>query len=176
MALTATERPGAFTRRGTALTGLGSELKSGDEAPDGELVGKSFEPVRISDYRGKVLILSCVPSLDTPVCDIETRRWEAERQALSGPIEMLTVSMDLPFAQARWCGAADVHHTTASAFRNPDFGIDYGVLLKERGILARAVFVLGKDGKLAHVDYVREITDQPDYEATLAAAREAATA
>jgi thiol peroxidase len=178
MAVTATERPGAFQLGDRPLTGLGSELQPGDEAPDAELAGKGFvfEPVRLSDYRGKVLILSSVPSLDTRVCDIETRRWEIERQALQGPIEMLTVSMDLPFAQARWCGAADVHHTTASAFRNPQFGIDYGVLIKENGILGRAVFVIGKDGKLVHVDYVREVADQPDYEAALAAAREAAEA
>ena len=172
------ERPAAFQLGDQPLTGVGHQLSVGDQAPDATLAGKGFvpEPVRLSDYRGKVLILSCVPSLDTRVCDIETRRWESERQALDGPIEMLTVSMDLPFAQARWCGAADVHHTTASAFMNDQFGVDYGVLMKEPHLLARAVFVIGKDGRLAHVEYVRQVAEQPHYETVLEAAKRAATA
>jgi thiol peroxidase len=174
---TYTTRPGAFTARGHELTALGDELRAGDVAPDAELAGKGFvpAPVRISDYRGKVLILSCVPSLDTPTCDRETRHWEEERRALVGDIEMLTVSMDLVFAQARWCGAADVTHTTASAYMNQQFAIDYGVLIEENRLLGRAVFVIDREGRIRHLEYVRELTAEPDYAAALAAAREAAT-
>jgi thiol peroxidase len=173
---THTRRPGAFTGRGNPLTALGDELRPGDLAPDAVLAGKGFvpEPVRISDYRGRVLILSCVPSLDTPTCDRETRHWEEERRGLGGDIEMLTVSVDLVFAQARWCGAADVTHKTASAYMNPQFGIDYGVLIEENRLLGRAVFVIDREGRIRHVEYVRELTEEPDYAAALAAARSAA--
>ena len=174
----ATRREGAFTVRGRTLTALGDELRPGDEAPDAVLAGKGFvaQPVRISDYRGRVLILSTVPSLDTPTCDRETRHWEEERRALGGDIEMLTVSMDLVFAQARWCGAADVTHTTASAHMNAQFGVDYGVLMEENRLLGRAVFVIDREGRIRHAEYVRELTTEPDYAAALAAAREAAGA
>jgi thiol peroxidase len=173
------KRPGAFVARsGRELTGLGGELRPGDEAPDAVLAGKGFvpEPLRLSDYRGRVLILSTVPSLDTGTCDRETRRWEQERLAMGGDIEMLTVSMDLGFAQERWCGAADVRHTTASAHMNPGFGVDYGVLIEENRLLGRAVFVIDREGRVRHVEYVRELTTEPDYAAALAAAREAAGA
>jgi thiol peroxidase len=161
--------------RGNTLTGLGSELRVGDEAPDAVLAGKGFVPsqVRLSDFRGRVLILSTVPSLDTPTCDRETRRWEQERQAMGDEIEMLTVSNDLVFAQARWCGAADVQHTTASAYMNPQFGIDYGVLMQENRLLGRAIFVIDREGRLRHVEYVREQSEEPDYQAAVDAAREA---
>jgi thiol peroxidase len=167
-------RPAAFTLRGTELSALGGELHAGDGAPDAVLAGKGFvpEPVRISDFRGRVLILSCVPSLDTGTCDRETRRWEQERLALGGDLEMLTVSKDLVFAQARWCGAADVHHTTASAYMNDQFGIDYGVLIEENRLLGRAVFVIDRGGVIRHVEYVREISTEPDYEAALQVARD----
>ena len=171
----ATRRPGAFTARGHELTALGNELHVGDEAPDALLAGPGFvpKPVRISDYRGRVLILSCVPSLDTPTCDRETRRWEEERRSLGGDIEMLTVSMDLTFAQARWCGAADVTHSTASAYMNPRFGVDYGLLIEENHLLGRAVFVIDREGRIRHLEYVRELVEEPDYERALAAARAA---
>jgi thioredoxin-dependent peroxiredoxin len=171
-------RPGAFTVRGRELTALGSELRPGDRAPDALLSGRGFvpEPVRISDALGKVLILNTVPSLDTPTCDRETRHWEEERRALGGDIEMLTVSMDLTFAQARWCGAADVTHRTASAHMNARFGIDYGVLIEENRLLGRAVFVIDREGVIRHVEYVREQATEPDYAAALAAARAAAGA
>ena len=173
---TYTTRPGAFAARGHELTALGDELHAGDVAPDAELAGKGFvpAPVSISDYRGKVLILNTVPSLDTPTCDRETRHWEEERRALGGDIEMLTVSMDLVFAQARWCGAADVTHTTASAYMNQQFAIDYGVLIEENRLLGRAVFVIDREGRIRHLEYVRELTTEPDYAAALAAARAAA--
>lgn len=169
------EREHAFQHRTGPMTGLGRELRVGEAAPDAVLAGKGFrpEPVRLADYRGRVLILSTVPSLDTPTCDRETRRWEEERLKLGDRVRMLTVSMDLPFAQARWCGAAEVGHDTASAYRNRQFGIDYGVTLKENDLLARAVFVIDAGGRLRHVEYVPEISSEPDYEAALRAARDA---
>lgn len=168
------ERPAAFSHRTGELTGLGHELGPGDRAPDAVLAGKGFvpEPIRLSDFLGKVVILSTVPSLDTPTCDLETRRWEKERQALGPELGMLTVSMDLPFAQARWCGAADVTHVTASAYMNPAFGVDYGVGMKENGLLARAVFVIDREGVIRHSEYVRQVGSEPDYEAALAVARQ----
>ena len=169
------ERPGAFIRRGKPVTGLGRELSAGDLAPDAELSGRGFEPVRVSTVRdGRVLILSCVPSLDTPTCDIETKRFEAETKDEGDRLRMLTVSMDLPYAQERWCGASEVHHTVASAHRNERFGIDYGVLVKETRLLARAVFVIGRDGRIRHVEYVRDTSQEPHYDEVLAAARAAA--
>ena len=175
--VTQTRRPGAFTIRGRELTALGDELRPGDRAPDAVLAGKGFvpEPVRLTDHLGSVLILSCVPSLDTPTCDRETRHWEEERRALGGDILMLTVSADLQFAQARWCGAADVTHQTASCYMNPRFGVDYGVLIEENRLLGRAVFVIDREGIVRHAEYVRELTKEPDYAVALAEAREAAT-
>ncbi|MDQ6771894.1 MAG: thiol peroxidase [Candidatus Dormibacteraeota bacterium] len=172
------EREGATRLGERPLTLVGPELHPGDRAPDATLAGKGFvpEPVSLSAYRGAVLILSTVPSLDTRVCDLETRRWEQELQALEGPIEMLTVSIDLPFAQARWCGAAEVHHTTASAYMSDQFARDYGVLIKENHLLARAVFVVDAEGRLVHVEYVPAIGSEPDYPAALDAARAAAGA
>jgi thiol peroxidase len=169
----ATEREGAVTMRGNPITLVGNEIKVGDTAPNFELVGQDMSPVKSSEYSGKVLILSAVPSLDTPVCDTETRRWDKERASLSG-VEMLTVSMDLPMAQKRWCGAAEVGHRTASSHRDEVFATDYGVLMKGPRLLARAVFVVGKDGKVKHAEYVKEVTTEPDYGSALAAAKAAA--
>jgi thiol peroxidase len=168
----AKEREGAVTMRGNPVTLVGDEIKVGDTAPDFELVGQDMSPVKFSDYAGKVLLLSAVPSLDTPVCDTETRRWDKERAAL-GDVEMLTVSMDLPMAQKRWCGAAEVGHRTASSHRDEAFATDFGVLMKGPRLLTRAVFVIGKDGKVKYVEYVPEVTTEPNYEAALAAAKAA---
>jgi thiol peroxidase len=169
----ATEREGAVTMRGNPVTLVGNELKAGDSAPDFELVGQDMSPVKLSDYAGKTVIISAVPSLDTPVCDTETRRWDKERASL-GDVEMLTVSMDLPMAQKRWCGAAEVGHRTASAHRDEKFATDYGVLMKPARLLARSVFVVGKDGKIKHAEYVKEVTTEPNYDAALQAAKAAA--
>jgi thioredoxin-dependent peroxiredoxin len=169
----ANEREGAVTMRGNPVTLVGDEIKVGDTAPDFELVGQDMSPVKLSDYAGKVVILSCVPSLDTPVCDTETRRWDKERASL-GDVEMLTVSMDLPMAQKRWCGAAEVGHRTASSHRDEVFATNYGVLMKGPRLLTRSVFVIGKDGKVKHAEYVNEVTTEPNYDAALAAAKAAA--
>jgi thiol peroxidase len=164
--------------KGNQVTLAGPEIKPGQDAPDFSAVDTSLAPVRLSGARGKVVILSSVPSLDTPVCDTETRRFNEEASKLGGAVEVWTISMDLPFAQKRWCGAAGVSRVkTLSDFRDRSFGQSYGVLVKDgplAGLNARAVFVVGKDGKVKHVEYVKEITTEPNYEAALSAARQAA--
>lgn len=167
------ERSGAVTLRGNPFTLLGSELKVGDTAPDFNLVGPGMTEVTLKDSAGKVRLISCVPSLDTPVCSTETQKWEQQRASL-GDIVMLTVSMDLPFAQQRWCAANNVEHTTLSAHKNEQFGTDYGVLIKELRILDRAVFVVDDQDKIRHVEYVKEISTEPDYEKAMEAVKQAA--
>jgi thiol peroxidase len=176
----AEERKGAVTMRGNPLTLGGPEIKVGQDAPDFTAVDNSLQPVRLSDAKGKVVILSSVPSVDTPVCDTETRRFNQEAAALGAGIEIWTLSMDLPFAQKRWCGAAGVDRVkTLSDFRDRAFSQNYGVLIKDgplAGVTARAVFVVGKDGKVKHVEYVKEIATEPQYDAILSAAKAAANA
>lgn len=168
------------TLRGNALTLGGTEVKPGQAAPDFTAVDNGLQTVRLGDARGKVVILSSVPSLDTPVCDTETRRFNQEAAGLAGGVEVWTISMDLPFAQKRWCGAAGITAVkTVSDFRDRAFGKAYGVAITSgplAGVNARAVFVVGKDGALTHVEYVPEIASEPDYEAALSAARAAASA
>ena len=167
-----TERSGAVTMRGNPLTLIGPELKAGDKAPDFKVVGNDLNPVTLADTSGKVRILASVPSLDTPVCDTETRRFNEEAGQLPG-LEVLTVSMDLPFAQKRWCGAAGITNVrTLSDYQDHSFGPAYGVLIKELTLETRAVFVIDKDNTLRHVEYVKEVTEQPDFEAALAAAKQ----
>jgi thiol peroxidase len=165
------------TLRGNPFSLAGSEVTVGQAAPDFTAIDNNLQPVRLSDAKGNVIILSSVPSLDTPVCDTETRKFN-ERAAQLGPgIEVWTISMDLPFAQKRWCGAAGVDRVkTLSDFRERAFGQNYGVLLKDgplAGVDARAVFVVGKDGKVKHVEYVQEIANEPNYDAVLNAAKAA---
>jgi len=173
----AEERKGAVTMRGNPMTLVGPELKPGDTAPGFTLVGKDMKPVTLDSLKGKVKIIASVPSLDTPVCDAETRRFNEEAGKLPGGVQVLTVSMDLPFAAARWCGAAGVDKvTTASDYRGAKFGESYGALIKELYLHARAVFVVDKNDKLVHVEYVKEVANQPNFEAALEAARKAAAA
>jgi thiol peroxidase len=154
------------------VTLVGSEINPGDPAPDVELLDNDLKPVKLSSYRGKVCILSAVGSLDTAVCDIETRRFNTEAAELGPDIAILTVSMDLPFAQKRWCGAAGVDKVvTLSDHRNADFGKAYGVLVKESRLLARAVFVVDRQGVVRYIQLVKEIGEEPDYGAVLEAAR-----
>ena len=172
----AEERKGAVTMRGNPLTLVGPELKTGQKAPEFHAVGKGLAPVGLDQFKGKVKVISVIPSIDTPVCDAQTRRFNEEASKL-GDVQILTVSMDLPFAQARWCGAAGVDKVTmVSDFKDHDFGAKYGVLMKETGLLARAVFVVDKNDNITHAEYVKEVANQPDYDATLNAARKAAAA
>lgn len=164
------ERPGDVTFQGNPLTAIGPRLKVGDTAPDFELLANDLSTVKLSDSVGKVRLLSSVPSLDTPVCDIETRTFNKQLDTLGGRVAGYTIGADLPFAQARWCGAAGVKSMqTLSDHREMAFGTAYGVQIKELRLDARAVFVVDGGGIIRYIEYIQEITDQPDYAAALAA-------
>jgi thiol peroxidase len=169
------ERKGMVTMKGNPLTLVGKALKVGDRAPDFGVLDNNLSPVSLSSYRGKACIISAVPSLDTPVCDLETRRFNQEAANLSPDVVILTVSMDLPFAQKRWCGAASVDRViTLSDHKDASFGAAYGVLIKELRLLARAVFVVDRKGVIQHIEIVKELTQEPNYEAALQAAKQLA--
>jgi len=162
------ERTGLVTMRGNPMTLTGHALKIGDRAPDFEVTGNDMKPVRFSSFSGKACIISSVPSLDTPVCDMETRKFNKEAAGLGPDIVIFTISMDLPFAQKRWCGAAGVERViTLSDYKTADFGTAYGVLIKELRLLARAVFVADKKGVIRYIQIVKEVADEPDYSAAL---------
>jgi thiol peroxidase len=164
------ERPGLITMKGNPLTLVGQEVNLGDPAPDFEVIANDLTPFKLSSLKGKVAIISAVPSLDTPTCNIETR-WFNEEAAKLGPnVEILTISMDLPFAQKRWCGAAGVDRVkTYSDHRDAAFGLAYGVLIKELRLLARAVFLVDKTGVLRYVQLVKELSNEPNYDEVLQA-------
>jgi thiol peroxidase len=167
------ERPGATTFKGSPLTLVGPELKAGDKAPGFDVVDKTLSAVTLGSTSGKVRIFSVVPSLDTPVCDMQTKRFNDEAAKLTG-IDVYTISMDLPFAQNRWCTAMAVDHVKMlSDHRSASFGANYGTLIKEWRIESRAIFVVGKDDTLKHVEYVKEVAEHPNYDAALAAAKAA---
>jgi thiol peroxidase len=162
------ERKGLVTLKGSPLTLTGNEIKAGDNSPDAELVDNDLRSVRLSSFNGKVRIISSVPSLDTAVCDTETRRFNQEAAKLGGNVTILTISMDLPFAQKRWCGAAGIDKVkTLSDYRDASFGRAFGVLIKELRLLARSVFVLDREGAVRYIQLVPEITSEPDYDAVL---------
>jgi len=166
------ERKGLVTLQGNPMTLIGPEIKAGDSAPGFEVTSNSLTPVKLSDYKGKVLIISSVPSLDTPVCDMETRKFNQAAGSLGGDVKILTISMDLPFAQKRWCGAAGVEAVeTLSDHKAASFGEAFGVLIKELRLLARAVFVVDRQGVVSYVEIVKEVADEPDYDKVLDAAR-----
>jgi thiol peroxidase len=170
------ERPGATTLKGNPLTLIGPELKAGEAAPDFSLVDTSLKPVTLQDTAGQVRIISVIPSLDTPVCDAQTKRFNEEAAKMPG-VKIITVSMDLPFAQKRWCNTFDVNQVTMlSDHKDASFGSNYGTLIKELRIESRAIFVLDPDNKVRHAEYVKEVADFPNYEAALAAARSAGAA
>ncbi|MCB2225408.1 MAG: thiol peroxidase [Desulfarculaceae bacterium] len=168
------ERNGAVTMHGNPLTLVGAEVKVGDIAPDVTLAANDLSPVNISDYKGKVVVLSAVPSLDTPTCDLETRRFNSEAAGLGDDVAILTISMDLPFAQARWCGAAGVEAVkTLSDYKEAAFGEAYGLLIKELRLLARCVLVLDREQKITYIQLVKELSEEPNYEEVLAAVKAA---
>jgi len=167
------ERKDVITMKGEPLTLLGKGLEAGEPAPDFEVLANDLSPVKLSSFLGKVCIISSVPSLDTSVCDTMTRRFNEEVGSLGGDVVVLTISMDLPFAQSRWCGAAGVENVqTLSDHRDASFGNAYGVLIKELRLLARAVFVVDKEGVVRYVKIVNELTNEPDYEAVLKVIRD----
>lgn len=158
------------TLKGNPFTLIGPELKPGDKAPDFELVDNSLKPLKLADTKG-VRIVSVVPSLDTPVCDAQTRRFNEEASQLTG-VQILTVSCDLPFAQKRWCGAAGVDKiTTASDYKNGNFGEAWGTMIRDLRIESRAVFVVDGNNTITYAQYVPEVADHPNYDAALSAAR-----
>ncbi|MGI6125912.1 MAG: thiol peroxidase [Planifilum sp.] len=171
----AQERTGVVTFKGNPVTLVGNEVKVGDTAPDFTVLANDLSPVTLADSKGSVRIISVVPSLDTGVCDQQTRRFNEEAASLEG-VRVLTISVDLPFAQKRWCGAAGVDRVqTLSDHRDLSFGTAYGVAIKELRLLARAVFVVDKDDKVVYAEYVPEVTQHPNYEAAIEAAKKAAS-
>lgn len=163
------ERKGMVTLFGNPLTLTGNALKVGDKAPEFTVVDKDLKEVKLADFAGKAKIISVTPSLDTPVCDLQARRFNEEAQALAGSVAVLNVSMDLPFAIARFCGAAGIDAViTLSDHREASFGTGYGVLIKELRLLARAIFVIDESDTIRYLEIVPEISNQPDYDQALA--------
>ncbi|MFD2170843.1 thiol peroxidase [Tumebacillus lipolyticus] len=169
---TAAERQG-ITFKGNPVTLQGNEIKVGDQAPNFSVLAKTLAPVTLEDSKGTVRIISVVPSVDTGVCDAQTRRFNEEAASLNNTT-ILTVSVDLPFALGRWCAAAGIDKVeTVSDHRDLSFGLAYGVVIKELRLLARSVFVVDSSDKVVHVEYVSEVTNHPNYEAAIAAAKAA---
>lgn len=158
---------------GAAVTLAGKEVQVGDKAPDFTVLSNDLKEVSLSDYDGKVKLIAAVPSVDTGVCAQETRRFNEEAEKLEN-VQVLTISMDLPFAQARWCAAEGIKNLdTLSDHRDASFGENYGALMQENRLLARSIFVVDSDNKVTYVEYVPEVTDHPNYEAAIEAAKNA---
>ncbi len=169
-----TERHGEAFELGEQLTILGRKLEPGEVAPDFTL--ETFDPqagairgVHLADTAGMVRLLNVVNSLDTPVCHVETRRWDGLRAQLPDHVVVQTISMDLPFAQARWKAAEGVNHQALSSHKSEQFGREYGVLIKEWRLLQRAVFVIDGEGRILYAEYVPDQMSEPDYDAALQA-------
>jgi thioredoxin-dependent peroxiredoxin len=158
------------TMHGSPLHLSGKELNIGDAAVDVTLAGNDLQPVKLSDFDGKIIILATVPSLDTPVCDLETRTFNKKATNLSSDIKILVVSMDLPFAQKRWCGAGGIKNViTLSDYATGNLGQAYGVLIEELQLLARTIFIINQKGVITYRQIVTEIADEPDYNEVLEA-------
>ncbi len=167
------KRTGVITFAGGPLTLVGPEVKVGQQAPDFTLLDNELNPKTLADFDGKVKVISVVPSLDTGVCDAQTRWFNQDVTKLSDDVVVLTVSMDLPFAQARWCGAAGVNNViTLSDHKDASFGQNYGFLIEELRLLSRGVVVINKDNKVTYVEYVPEVTNPVNFDAVLAAVKE----
>ena len=163
----------SITFKNNPVTLLGNEVKVGDNAPDFTVLSNDLAPVTLADSKGKVRLISVVPSIDTGVCDAQTRRFNEEASSL-GNVAVLTISMDLPFAQSRWCAANGIENVqTLSDHRDASFGEAYGVHIQELRLLARAVFVVDANDKVTYVEYVSEATNHPNYEAAIEAAKSA---
>lgn len=166
------ERTGVATFKGNPITLIGPELKVGDQAPDFNLSKNLLEQSTLSDYAGKVKLISVVPSLDTGVCDAQTRRFNEAASELGDDVIVLTISADLPFAQARWCGAAGVDRViTLSDYRDNSFGKAYGVLIKEFVIDMRSIFVIDQHNVIQYVEYLPEMAEHPDYDKAVEAVK-----
>ncbi|GAB7024878.1 thiol peroxidase [Geotalea toluenoxydans] len=166
------ERKNVVTFKEKPVTLLGPELKVGDPAPDFTVVDNALAPITLASYQGKVKVISAVPSLDTPVCDMETRRFNQEAATLPDNVVVLTVSLDLPFAQKRWCGAANIDRViTLSDYQERSFGQAYGVLVKELKLLCRSIFIIDDKNLIRYIQFVPEITHEPDYAAVIGAVK-----
>lgn len=166
------ERAGVATIDGNPITLIGPELKVGDQAPDFKVNKDLVKEVSLSDFKGKVKLISVVPSLDTKVCDAQTRRFNEEAAQFGDHVAVLTISMDLPFAQNRFCTVAGIDKVvTLTDYKSRLFGRSYGVLIKELQLDMRSIFILDENNIIRYVEYVREMTDHPDYEAALNAVK-----
>jgi thiol peroxidase len=158
------ERKGIVTMKGNPVTLIGNEVKVGNKAPDFEVTANDLSPVKFSSFAGKTCIICSVPSLDTSVCNTMTRRFNEEAVKLGDDVKVLTISMDLPFAQSRWCGAAGIKNVvTLSDYKDAQFGNAYGLLIKDLRLLARAVFVVDNKGIIRYASIVPEIATEPNY-------------
>ena len=165
----------SVTMRGKPVVLLGTPVETGSPAPDFRVVDGSFKPVRLSDFKGQVVLISAVPSLDTPVCSLQTKRFNEEAAQLPSNVVVLAISADLPFAQKRFCESEKVDRIrTLSDSVWRDFGTKYGILIENMGLLARSVWIVAPDGRVGYRQIVPEITTHPDYDAALKAARETA--
>ncbi len=168
------ERKGIITFKGNPFTLLGTPVQKGDKAPDFTALANNLTPKGPADYKGKTIIISVVPSLDTGVCDLQTKRFNTEAAALGGGVQILTISCDLPFAQARWCGATgSTALETLSDHKDLSFGMAYGVVIKELRLLTRSIFVIDKNGRITYSEIVPEVTTAVNFDAALAAAKAA---
>jgi thiol peroxidase len=169
----ANERPDVVKMRGNPVTLLGNEVKVGDKAPDFTALAGLGAPVGLGDLKGKVKVFNVVLSVDTPVCDTQTKRFNKEAAGLGDDVEIVTLSMDLPFALKRYCAAEGIDRVkTLSDYQNASFGEAYGVLIKENRLLARSIFVVDKNDKVRHTEIVGDVTQEPNYEAALKAVTE----
>ncbi|MBG9736359.1 thiol peroxidase [Paenibacillus alvei] len=166
------ERTGVATLKGNPITLIGPELKVGDKAPEFQLNKSLVDVVGLEQFAGKVKLISVIPSIDTGVCDAQTRRFNEEASKFGEQASMITVSVDLPMAQARWCGAAGVDNVVMlSDYKDNNFGKSYGVLIKELHLDMRSIFVVDADNTIRYVEYVSEMTEHPNYEQALAAVK-----
>jgi thiol peroxidase len=154
------------TLHGRELTLTGNELKVGDTAPDFKVIANDLTPIKFyRTYKDKIVLISSVPSLDTPVCDLETKKFNEHAQKLSDDVEIITISMDLPFAQKRWCGQNQINRVkTYSDYLKAEFGKSYGVLIKELRLLARCIFIIDKNFKIKYIQLVKEVSNEPNYD------------
>jgi len=168
----AEKRTGVITFKGNPVTLVGPDINVGDAAPDFKVVDNGLQPVTLESAKGKVQLIAVVPSIDTGVCDTMTRKFNQDAADLPENVAVYTISVDLPFAQGRWCGNAGIERVkTLSDYQERSFGLAYGLLIDELKLLARAVYVVDAEGKVAYREIVSEVTSEPDYQAALNAVK-----
>ena len=164
------ERKNAVTVKGGAVTLMGDEVKTGQAAPDFKVLDADLKEFGLAAFKNKIKLIASVPSLDTPVCDLQIKRFNDEAAKVSKDVVIIFISMDLPFAQKRFCEAYNIKKVkTFSDHRDASFGVNYGVLIKELRLLARAIFIIDRVDKVRYAEYVKELTNQPDFDRVLSA-------